>query len=77
MVRPGVVLYGLSPSPECAGMAALLPAMSLYTTVTMVKTLDQHAAVSYGRRYVTPKGGATDRLDCHRLCRRLPAQLYK
>lgn len=57
MVRPGVVLYGLSPSPECAGMAALLPAMSLYTTVTMVKTLDQHAAVSYGRRYVTPKGG--------------------
>ena len=23
----------------------------------MGKTLDQHAAVSYGRRYVTPKGG--------------------
>lgn len=57
MVRPGIVLYGLSPSPECAGMADLRPAMSLYTTVTMVKTLDQDAAVSYGRRYVTPEGG--------------------
>ena len=35
---------------ECAGMAALRPAMSLYTTVTMVKELEEGVAVSYGCR---------------------------
>ncbi|MEM1485150.1 alanine racemase [Oscillospiraceae bacterium PP1C4] len=59
MVRLGVVLYGLTPSPECAGMAELLPAMSLYTTVTMVKTLEEGVAVSYGRRYKTQCDGQT------------------
>lgn len=57
MVRLGVVLYGLPPSPEYAGMADLRPAMSLYTTVTMVKTLEAGVAVSYGRRYVTEYDG--------------------
>ena len=57
MVRLGDVLYGLSPSPECAGMVDLQPAMSLYTTVTMVKPLDPGACISYGRRYTVPKGG--------------------
>ncbi len=57
MVRLGVVLYGLNPSAECAGMADLHPAMSLYTTVTMVKELEQGVAVSYGRRYAAGEGG--------------------
>ena len=57
MVRLGVVLYGLSPSPDCSGMAQLLPAMSLYTTVEMVKTLEAGVAISYGRRFVTAKDG--------------------
>ncbi|WP_242970791.1 MULTISPECIES: alanine racemase [Anaerotruncus] len=57
MVRLGVVLYGLPPSPEYAGMADLRPAMSLYTTITMVKTLEAGIAVSYGRRYVTEHDG--------------------
>ena len=59
MVRLGVVLYGLNPSAECAGMAALRPAMSLYTTVTMVKELEEGVAVSYGRRYAAGEGGRT------------------
>lgn len=59
MVRLGVVLYGLSPSQECAGMADLHPAMSLYTTVTMLKKLEQGVAVSYGRRFETHYDGQT------------------
>ncbi len=57
MVRLGVVLYGLSPSAECAGMADIRPAMSLYTTVTMAKELEKDVAVSYGRRYKTERDG--------------------
>lgn len=57
MVRLGVVLYGLEPSPECAGMADLRPVMSLYTVVTMVKTLESGVSISYGRRYTTQEDG--------------------
>lgn len=57
MVRLGVVLYGLNPSAECAGMADLQPAMSLYTTVTMVKSVEAGAEISYGRRYKTACNG--------------------
>ncbi len=53
MVRLGIVLYGLAPSGECAGMADLRPAMSLYTTVSMVKKLEAGVPVSYGRTYTT------------------------
>ncbi len=53
MVRLGIVLYGLNPSEECAGMADLRPAMSLYTIVTMVKKLETGISISYGRRYTT------------------------
>lgn len=53
MVRLGVVLYGLTPSPEYAGLADLRPAMSLYTTVILCKTLEEGVFVSYGRRYCT------------------------
>lgn len=57
MVRLGDVLYGLNPSSECAGMAQLKPVMSLYTTVTMVKTLTDGVDISYGRKYTTPHNG--------------------
>lgn len=53
MVRLGVVLYGLTPSPEFFGKADLRPVMSLYTVVTMVKELECGVSISYGRRYTT------------------------
>lgn len=57
MVRLGVVLYGLDPSPEFRGKADLKPAMSLHTVVTMVKQLESGISISYGRRYTTKQDG--------------------
>lgn len=54
MVRAGIILYGLHPSPvtDC-GKIDLQPAMSLKARVTNVKTLEPGASVSYGRTYKT------------------------
>lgn len=51
MVRPGVVLYGLNPSDDCAGKVDLRPAMELYSSVSMVKEIATGTTVSYGRCY--------------------------
>ena len=51
MVRAGIVLYGLSPSPALSHSADLQPAMSLKSAVSMVKELPAGATVSYGRTY--------------------------
>lgn len=55
MVRPGIILYGLDPSDECRGILPLSPAMSLYTTVSMVKEIKAGTCVSYGRTFTAPK----------------------
>ncbi|MDD3229896.1 MAG: alanine racemase [Oscillospiraceae bacterium] len=55
MVRAGVILYGLSPNEGCPGMIPLEPVMSLRSVVSMVKTVEDGDAVSYGRAY-TAKG---------------------
>lgn len=54
MVRAGIILYGLSPAPECVGMARWKPAMRFYSTVTMVKDVTEGTQVSYGRTYTSP-----------------------
>lgn len=51
MVRCGIILYGLDPSPECRGRASLEPVMDLYTIVTMVKEIEPGDQISYGRIY--------------------------
>lgn len=56
MVRAGVILYGLVPAPECAGLANLKPAMCFYSTITQVKTVEKGTQVSYGRTYTAPEG---------------------
>jgi alanine racemase len=53
MVRPGIILYGLTP---CAGMPMpieLKPVMSLKTAISQVKELDKDTAISYGMTYRT------------------------
>jgi alanine racemase len=55
MVRPGIILYGITP---CDGMPlpiALKPVMKLKTVISQVKTLDEGTAVSYGMKYTAPK----------------------
>ena len=53
MVRPGIILYGLSPAHWMEGMLPLDPVMELKTTVSMIKDLPADTPVSYGRIYTT------------------------
>ncbi len=54
MVRPGIILYGLKPSPfvDC-GRLHLKPAMSLKAKVSNVKEVEEGVSVSYGRKFCT------------------------
>lgn len=52
MVRAGIVLYGLYPSGEVdPSLLALKPAMSWYSRVSYVKTLEAGREISYGGTY--------------------------
>ncbi|MFD7508299.1 alanine racemase [Streptomyces sp. NPDC059853] len=59
LVRPGIAVYGLSPSPEVGTPQdfGLRPVMTLRARLAMVKRVPGGHGVSYGHSYVTP--GAT------------------
>ncbi|MFF2650958.1 alanine racemase [Streptomyces sp. NPDC058045] len=59
LVRPGIAMYGLSPSPEVGTPAdlGLRPVMTLTAALALVKQVPGGHGVSYGHHYVTP--GAT------------------
>jgi alanine racemase len=50
LVRCGIAVYGLDPSPELAGVAPLQPALTLKASVTHVQVVPAGDAVSYGLR---------------------------
>jgi alanine racemase len=53
LVRPGIALYGLEPSPLCPLPSALQPALSWKATLTQVKVVPPGRGVSYSHRYTT------------------------
>lgn len=53
MVRPGVILYGMMPSGSILHKVPLTPAMSLKSTVALVKAIPAGTCVSYGRRFTS------------------------
>ena len=55
MVRAGVILYGLSPSPKLKNRLDLIPAMTLKTSVAHIKYIEPGATVSYGRTFKAEK----------------------
>lgn len=55
MVRPGVILYGLAPSALLRGKYDLRPVMQLRSVISMIKTIEAGATVSYGRTFTAPK----------------------
>ena len=59
MIRPGLLLYGIEPTPGDfgAGRMPLRPVLSLKTRVTLCRPLPGGATVSYGRTYTVPPGG--------------------
>jgi alanine racemase len=54
-VRPGIVLYGLSPSDEIQSPLELTPALSLMSAVTYVKEVPEGTPLSYGRAFTTSR----------------------
>ena len=50
LVRCGIAVYGLDPSPALAGVAPLQPALTLKARVTHVQVVPRGEAVSYGLR---------------------------
>ncbi|WP_420639366.1 alanine racemase [Candidatus Poriferisocius sp.] len=54
MVRCGIAIYGIPPSPAMAAHLPLQPAMTVRTEVAMVKTIAAGTPVSYGHHYRAP-----------------------
>jgi alanine racemase len=52
MVRPGIMSYGIYPSPETKGKAALVPVMSFKTRVVLVKEFPEGYSIGYGRTFI-------------------------
>jgi alanine racemase len=57
LVRVGIALYGVSPSPEIGTPAdfGLRPVMTLAASVALVKQVPASHGVSYGHEYLTPE----------------------
>jgi alanine racemase len=51
LVRCGIALYGIDPSPQLAGVLPLRPALSLRARVSFVRRLPAGERLSYGLRY--------------------------
>lgn len=52
-VRPGIILYGLSPAADLPLPIELRPVMTLKTTVAMVKQIEAGVSISYGRLFTS------------------------
>ena len=55
MVRPGIALYGLDPSPEVRVPEGFRPALAFKTQVAQVKLIPTGECISYGCTYITER----------------------
>jgi alanine racemase len=55
MVRAGISIYGLPPSPELSQVVRLKPALSLKTKISYLKRVPVGEGISYGLTYRTDK----------------------
>jgi Alr-MurF fusion protein len=55
MVRPGIALYGLEPSPAVSLPAGFRPALSFKTLIAQVKLIPAGEGISYGCTYITER----------------------
>ncbi len=54
-IRPGIILYGLTPSADIKLSEKFKPVMTFKAAVSMVKTVDANQSISYGRTYKPEK----------------------
>jgi alanine racemase len=55
MVRPGVMLYGVYPSPEMAARISLKPVLSWKTRILQLKKVPSNTSISYGQTFITKR----------------------
>lgn len=55
MCRPGIILYGLTPSSDLKLKENFVPVMTVKSVVSMVKTIKKGDTVSYGRTFTAEK----------------------
>lgn len=55
MVRPGIMLYGVYPSPTMANQIVLKPALSWKTKILQLKKVPAGSSISYGQTFVTKR----------------------
>lgn len=53
MVRPGLMLYGVYPSPEMAARISLKPVLSWKTRILQIKKVPSNTSISYGQTFMT------------------------
>ncbi len=55
LVRPGIMLYGVYPSPLFRKKTELRPVMSLKTRILHLKKVPPNSSISYGRTFITKR----------------------
>ncbi len=53
MVRPGILCYGLYPSPESTRKLNVIPAMTMKSSIIFIKRVKKGTSLSYGLTYKT------------------------
>ena len=53
MVRPGIMLYGVYPSPEMANQVTLKPVLTWKTSILQLKKVPPQTSISYGQTFIT------------------------
>jgi len=53
MVRPGIMLYGVYPSPAMASYITLKPVLSWKTKILQLKKVPTGTSISYGQTFIT------------------------
>jgi alanine racemase len=55
MVRPGLMLYGIYPSPAMTKQITLKPALSWKTRILQLKKVPAGSSISYGQTFITER----------------------
>jgi alanine racemase len=55
MVRPGIMLYGVYPSPAMASQITLKPVLAWKTKILQIKKVPAATSISYGQTFVTKR----------------------
>lgn len=55
LVRPGIMVFGLYPTPVVERTVVLHPAMTLLSRIVMIRNVGKGRHVSYGRTFKTPR----------------------